>query len=101
MGYTVLTNEVKIQSTSMPVRSRIKVLLAERNLERARAGARPISVRQLAEATGITHSALVKLVNGQSTRIDFNTLDKLMAFFDTDDMNDILVRIREVESNKV
>lgn len=85
----------------MPVRSRIKVLLAERNLEWARAGSRPISVRQLAEATGITHSALVKLVNGQSTRIDFNTLDKLMAFFDTDDINVILVRVRGAEDNEV
>ena len=74
----------------MPIRSRVKVLLAERNLERARAGERAISVRQLSEATGITHSALVKLINNQTTRIDFETIDRLMQFFDTDDIRDIL-----------
>jgi putative transcriptional regulator len=75
---------------SVPIRSRIKVLLAERNLDRARKGERPISVRAIAEATGITHSALVKLVNNQSTRVDFETIDKLMQFFGTRDINDVL-----------
>ncbi len=79
-----------MQGLSMPVKSRIKVLLAERNLERARVGEKPISVRGIAQATGITHSALVKLINGKSTRIDFDTLDKLMQFFGTQDLNDLL-----------
>lgn len=74
----------------MPLKSRIKVLLAERNLDRARRGEKLISVRGLAEATGITHSALVKLVNNRSTRVDFETLDKLMQFFETTDLNDLL-----------
>jgi DNA-binding Xre family transcriptional regulator len=79
-----------MQEMTMPVKSRIKVLLAERNLDRARSGERPISVRGLAEATGITHSALVKLVNGKSGMISFETLDKLMQFFGTKDLNEIL-----------
>jgi DNA-binding Xre family transcriptional regulator len=74
----------------MSVKSRIKVLLAERNLERARAGDRAISVRQLAERTGITHSALVKLVNNQSQMVAFDTLDKLMRFFGTRNLDDLL-----------
>lgn len=74
----------------MPVKSRIKVLLAERNLERARSGERPISVRGLSEATGITHSALVKLVNGKSSMVSFETLDKLMQFFGASDLDQIL-----------
>src|SRR5262245_7977997 len=74
----------------MSVKSRVKVLLAERNLERARAGERAISVRQLAESTGITHSALVKLVNNQSQMIAFDTIDKLMRFFGTEHLDDIL-----------
>jgi putative transcriptional regulator len=86
-----------MQGVSMPVRSRVKVLLAEQNLQRARAGQNPISVRAVAEATGITHSALVKLVNNQSTRIDFETIDKLMQFFGTDDINDILEYVPPAE----
>lgn len=61
----------------MAVKSRIKVLLAERNLERTRAGEKPISVRGLAESTGLTHSALVKFVNNKSTMISFATLNVL------------------------
>ena len=79
-----------MQGIKMPVKSRIKVLLAERNLDRARGGEKPISVRGLAEATGITHSALVKLVNGKSNMISFETLDKIMQFFGTSDLNEIL-----------
>ncbi|KAB8144097.1 helix-turn-helix transcriptional regulator [Chloroflexia bacterium SDU3-3] len=74
----------------MPIRSRVKVLLAERNLDRTRSGEELISVRRLSRETGITHSALVKLVNNQSERVDFETLDKLMRFFETTDIRDIL-----------
>lgn len=86
-----------MQEMLMPVKSRIKVLLAERNLERARAGEKPISVRGVAEATGITHSALVKLVNGKSGMISFETLDKLMQFFGTKDLNEILEYVPPAE----
>jgi putative transcriptional regulator len=65
-----------VQGTPM-VRSRIKILLAERNLERARNGEKPVSVRGLADRTGLTHSALVKLVNNQSKMISFETMNKL------------------------
>lgn len=84
-----------MQEMIMPVKSRIKVLMAERNLDRARAGERPISVRGLSEATGITHSALVKLVNGKSSMISFETIDKLMKFFGTKDLNEVLEYVPE------
>jgi DNA-binding Xre family transcriptional regulator len=83
----------------MPIRCNVKVLLAQRNLERARKGERAISVRRLAEVTGIAESALLKLVNNKTSRIDYTTIDKLMAFFDTDNVNDILVRVQEGHSD--
>ncbi len=86
----ILKGTIAMHRETMPIRSRVKILLAERNLERAHRGEKPISVRGVADATGITHSALVKLVNNQSTRVDFETLDKLMQFFGTADLNDIL-----------
>jgi putative transcriptional regulator len=70
-----------VQGTPM-VRTRIKVLLAERNLERAREGEKPISVRGLADRTGLTHSALVNLVNNKSKMIAFETLNKLCRELD-------------------
>jgi DNA-binding Xre family transcriptional regulator len=84
---------------TMPIRCNVKVLLAQRNLERARKGERAISVRRLAEVTGIAESALLKLVNNKTSRIDYTTIDKLMAFFDTDNVNDILVRVQEGHSD--
>jgi DNA-binding Xre family transcriptional regulator len=75
---------------TMPIRARIKVLLAEVNLERTRAGERPVSVRQLSEETGITHSALVQLVNGKSKMVAFETLDKLMQFFNIESLDRLL-----------
>ena len=74
----------------MPIKARIKVLLAEVNLERARSGERPVSVRRLSEETGITHSALVQLANGKSKMVAFETLDKLMRFFKTERLDSLL-----------
>ncbi|NJO82656.1 MAG: helix-turn-helix transcriptional regulator [Blastochloris sp.] len=76
----------------MTIRPRVNVLLAEHNLQRAQAGEKPISVRSLAKATGIAHSSLVNLINNRVSRIDFDTLDKLMRYFGTTDMNEVLAR---------
>lgn len=85
----------------MPVRTRIKVLLAEVNLERTRAGEKPISVRKLAEETGLTHSALVQLVNGKSKMVAFETLDKLMQFFGVTSLDRLLEYVPPAERGKV
>ncbi len=77
----------------MPIKSNLKILLAEENLKRVRRGLPPVSVRELARATGITHSALVKLISGRSAMVSFETIDKLMEFFGTNDMNQILIRV--------
>lgn len=89
-----------MQGLTMTIRSRIKILLAERNLERTKEGLETISVRRLSRETGITHSALVKLVNNQSERVDFETLDKLMRFFCTSDIRDLLEYIPDATVEK-
>jgi DNA-binding Xre family transcriptional regulator len=91
--------DTRDSTLTMPIRCNVKVLLAQRNLERARLGERAVSVRQLAETTGIAESALLRLLNNKTSRIDYTTIDKLMAFFGTDDLNDILVRVREGQSD--
>ncbi len=79
-----------MQGVAMPVRSRVKVLLYRRNLERVEAGERPISMRGLAQASGIAYSALRKLADNESTRVDFDTLDKLMRYFGVTSLDEIL-----------
>ncbi len=79
-----------MQGVVMPVRSRVKVLLYRRNLERVEAGERPISMRSLAQASGVAYSALRKLADNESTRVDFDTLDKLMRYFGVTSLDEIL-----------
>ncbi len=74
----------------MPIRSRVRVLLYRRNVERAEAGEKPITVVELARATGISYAGLRRLIDHETTRVDFATLDKLMQYFGTNDLDDIL-----------
>ncbi len=74
----------------MPVRSRVKVLLYRRNAERAAAGEKPLTLRGASRATGIAYSALRKLADNETTRIDFDTLDRLMQFFGTSSLDELL-----------
>jgi DNA-binding Xre family transcriptional regulator len=69
----------------------VGVLLAEHNVKRAERGEGPLSVRGLADATGISHSSLVNIVKDTQRRVDFDVLERLMRFFGTTDMNDVLV----------
>lgn len=82
-------------ATTMPIRANLGVLLARENLKRAQAGEPPLNWHTVAQTAGVTHSALLKLVRGESGRIDFETIDRLMEFFQTNDLNDILVRVKE------
>jgi hypothetical protein len=47
---------------AMAVRSRLPILIAQHNLERARVGEPPLSVRQIALAMGIDHTRLLRIV---------------------------------------
>ncbi len=72
------------------VRSRINVLLAERNLERAQQGERPLSLRAIAQQAGVAYTTLLNLANGKSRGIEFGTLNALMKVFGTRSINDLL-----------
>jgi putative transcriptional regulator len=62
---------------SMPVKSRLKVLLSERNVERVRAGLDPWKIRELAAAAGLSPSVVSGLTSNRATQVRFNTLSKL------------------------
>ncbi len=83
----------------MPIKNRIRVLLAQHNLERARRGEKLVSLRRLASDLGIAHAAFLKLVNGRSKRIDFETIEKLCAYFEVK-IGDVFEYERERISDK-
>jgi hypothetical protein len=65
----------------MPVSCYLRVLLARLNVERARQGQPAVSLRRLAAASGVSLSVLVALHTGQSRRIDYATMDRLLTYF--------------------
>jgi putative transcriptional regulator len=50
-------------------------------LERQLKENRNITLQEVADATGIERAALNRIELGQTTRIDFDTLEKLCAFY--------------------
>lgn len=65
----------------MPVSCQLRVLLARLNVERAKRRQPAVSVRRLAEESGVSLSVVAALHTGRSRRIDFATLDRLLAYF--------------------
>ncbi len=65
----------------MPVSCHLRVLLARLNEERARQKQPTISLRRLAQESGVSQSVLVALHTGRSQRIDYATIDRLLAYF--------------------
>ena len=65
----------------MTVRSRLKLLIAERNLERIKQGLPEITLRQIAAESHLPLSTVSGLTSGRAGRVDFRTLDKLCHYF--------------------
>jgi putative transcriptional regulator len=78
------------------VQSRLKVLILERNTERARRGKKPLTTRRIAELVGISESTLTGITSNRTKRTDYETLQKLCRFFNCTP-GDILEYIPENE----
>lgn len=63
------------------VQSRLKIVLAEHNLQRARQGKPALSIRELATATGLASSTITGLTGTRSQGISFETLSALCTYF--------------------
>jgi DNA-binding Xre family transcriptional regulator len=59
----------------------LRLLIARVNVERARQGQPPLSLRRLAEESGVSLSVLAALNTGRSQRIDYATIDQLLRYF--------------------
>ncbi len=78
----------------MPVACQLRVLLARLNLDRARRNEPPLSLRRLAKESGVSLSTVIALNADHSQRVDFQTLDRLLAYFSRSldvDIADLLV----------
>jgi DNA-binding Xre family transcriptional regulator len=65
----------------LPVSCRLRILLAQLNVERAKSGQPSLSLRRLSQESGVSQSVLVALHTGRSQRIDYVTLDRLLSYF--------------------
>lgn len=78
----------------MPVACHLRILLARLNVERAKQRLPALSLRRLAIESRVSLSILVALQTGQSHRVDYSTLDRLLTYFSrffSVSMNDLLV----------
>lgn len=67
----------------MTISCKLRLLTARVNVERAKTGKPPLSLRRLAAESGVSLSALAALNTGKSQRIDFTTIDHLLTYFNT------------------
>ena len=65
----------------MTISCRLRLLMAQVNVEQARQGQHGISLRQLATESGVSLSVLTALNTGRNQRIDYATIDRLLGFF--------------------
>jgi putative transcriptional regulator len=81
---------------TMPVKSHLREILLERNLQRVRAGQEPWKVRELADAAGVSPSVVTGLTTNRATQVRFETLSRLCRVLDCTP-GDILVYTPESE----
>ena len=67
----------------MTISCRLRVLLAKANVVRTNQGNPPLSLRRLSEESGVSLSVLAALNTGRSQRIDYNTVDHLLRYFNS------------------
>ena len=78
-----------MQEWTMALRSRLHILLADRNAERARAGLKPLSWRLVAAEAQIDRTRLHRFVSG-GDHLTLTMIDKLMQYFQLSDLNELL-----------
>jgi hypothetical protein len=65
----------------MSVSCRLRVVLAQLNVERQKSGQPALSLRRLSQESGVSLSVLAALHTGRSSRVDYVTIDRLLTYF--------------------
>jgi len=69
------------EESGMTISCKLRLILAQVNVERAKEGRSPLSLRRLAGESGVSLSVLAALHTGRSQRIDYATIDQLLTYF--------------------
>lgn len=65
----------------MTISCNLRLLIARVNVERAQQSMPPLSLRRLATESGVSLSVLAALNTDKNQRIDYMTIDQLLAYF--------------------
>lgn len=65
----------------MTVSCRLRVVLAQLNVDLAKSGQPALSLRRLSQESGVSLSVLAALNTGKSQRVDYATIDRLLTYF--------------------
>ncbi len=69
------------EDSGVTISCNLRLILAQVNVERAKQGRSPLSLRRLAGESGVSLSVLAALHTGRSQRIDYGTIDQLLNYF--------------------
>jgi hypothetical protein len=69
------------EGSVVTISCKFRLLLARVNVERARQGKPALSLRRMAEESGVSLSVLAALNTNKSQRIDYTTVDQLLTYF--------------------
>jgi putative transcriptional regulator len=64
------------------VQSRLKIVWTEHNLKLMREGKKPVSMREIARATGLSTGTISGLTTNRAAMVHFDTIDTLCKYFD-------------------
>ncbi len=67
----------------MTISCKLRLLIARVNVERVAQGKTPLSLRRLSAESAVSLSVLAALNTGKNQRIDYTTIDNLLAYFNT------------------
>jgi DNA-binding Xre family transcriptional regulator len=64
------------------VKSRLRLVVAQKNVERVKAGLPELTQRKIAEESSVPLSVIYGLISGRASRVDFKTLDRLCSYLE-------------------
>lgn len=71
------------EGMAVTISCNLRLLVARVNVERVKLNMSPLSLRRLAAESGVSLSVLAALNTGKSQRIDYTTIDHLLAYFNS------------------
>jgi hypothetical protein len=70
-----------MEAEVLTISCKLRLLVGKANVERAKQGKPALSLRRLAEESGVSLSVLASLHAEKSQRIDYTTIDHLLTYF--------------------